>query len=97
MASLYGMTAPASGYVEQDLGAKRVGYFSQLPYLALYGMNAEPSSIQRGVTLNLDVLCATLGPPATVLPAIPALKPGQTNRQRIDKLTAGCGRAATTT
>jgi len=41
--------------------------------------------------LNLDVLCATLGPPATVIPSIPALLPGQTNRQRIDKLTGTCG------
>ena len=47
--------------VEKDLGAKRVGYFSQLPFLTLHGHNAEPDSIQRGVTLNLDVLCATLG------------------------------------
>ena len=64
-----------------------------MPYLTLYGMNAEPNSIKRGVTLNLDVLCATLGPPATVIPAVPALKPGQTNRQRIDELTAGCGQS----
>jgi hypothetical protein len=91
-ASLYGMTAPASGYVEKDFGAKRLGWFSQVPYLALYGMNAEPNSIKRGVTLNLDVLCATLGPPAA-LPSVPALKPGQTNRQRIEELTSGCGQS----
>ena len=36
MAALYGVTAPASGsYAQGDLGAKRVGYFSQLPYLTL--------------------------------------------------------------
>ena len=91
-ASLYGMTGVTST-VEKDLGAKRVGWFSQVPYLTLHGMNAEPNSIKRGVTLNLDVLCATLGPPATVIPAVPALKPGQTNRQRIDELTGGCGQS----
>ena len=92
MASFYGLTAPAAGsYTEADLGAKRVGYFSQIPYLTLNGMNAEPSSILRGVTLNQDVVCATLGPPAPVIPPVPALLPGQTNRQRIDTLTGTCG------
>ena len=92
MAKLYGVTAPpANSYARADLGAKRVGFFSQIPYLALNGMNAEPSSILRGVTLNLDVLCATLGPPAANIPPIPPLMPGQTNRQRIDTLTGTCG------
>jgi hypothetical protein len=43
--------------------------------------------------MNLDLLCAALGPPATELPPIPPLQPGQTNRQRISTLTAGCGGA----
>lgn len=90
-APLYGMSAPASGYVQKDLGSQRVGWFSQIPYLALYGFNGDPDSIHRGVTLNLDVLCATLGPPAATIPPIPPLEPGQTNRQRIDTLTSGCG------
>ena len=92
MAKLYGVSAPASGaYAQSDLGSKRAGYFSQLPYLTLNGLNAEPNSILRGVVLNLSVLCATLGPPATVIPPIPPLMPGQTNRQRIDTLTGTCG------
>jgi hypothetical protein len=92
MAALYGLAAPVSGsYAQADLGSKRVGYFSQLPYLTLNGNDAEPNSILRGVTLNLDVLCATLGPPAAVIPPIPPLQPGQTNRQRIDMLTGSCG------
>jgi hypothetical protein len=91
MAALYGVTPPSSGYAQGDLGAKRVGFFAQLPYLTLNGLNAEPNSILRGKTLNIDVLCATLGPPAIALPEIPALEPGQTNRQRIDKLTGDCG------
>ena len=45
------------------------------------------------MTLNLDVLCATLGPPAAVIPAIPPLEAGQTNRQRIDTLTGTCGQS----
>ena len=90
-ASLYGLSAPASGYVQKDLGPQRVGWFAQVPYLALYGFNGDPDSIHRGVTLNLDLLCATLGPPAANLPPIPPLEPGETNRHRIDTLTSGCG------
>ena len=91
MAKLYGLSAPASGYTQVDLGAKRPGYFSQVPYLTLNGFNGDPNSILRGVTLNLDVVCSKLGPPAAVIPPIPALLPGQTNRQRIDLLTGSCG------
>jgi hypothetical protein len=90
-APLYGQPAPSSGYVERDLGAQRVGYYSQLPFLTLYGFNAEPDSIHRGVSMNLDVLCAELGPPAAMLPPVPPLQPDQTNRQRISTLTSACG------
>jgi len=93
MAKLYGLTAPKSGYMQADLGAKRVGYFTQLPYMTLNGLNAEPNSILRGVTLVRDVVCATLGPPSVVPPEIPALKPGQTNRERIDGITKACGQS----
>jgi hypothetical protein len=90
-AALYGMAAPASGYLERDLGPQRVGYYSQLPFLTLYGFNAEPDSIHRGVSMNLDVLCAKLGPPLANIPPVPPLMAGQTNRQRITTLTSGCG------
>ena len=93
MAKLYHVPAAGDGYVERELGAERAGYFTQLPYLTLHSLNGTPDSIHRGVSLNLDVLCAQLGPPATVLPPIPPLKPNQTNRQRIDTLTSGCGMA----
>jgi hypothetical protein len=93
MGALYGVPSSGSGFNEQDLGPARAGYFSQLPYLTLYGLNEEPDSIRRGVGLALDVLCAPLGPPAAVIPPVPPLQAGQTNRQRIDTLTAGCGGA----
>jgi len=91
MAKLYGLPAGGEGLFEQDLGPERVGFFSQLPYLTLNGLNAESDPIHRGVSINLDVLCAPLGPPETNLPPIPALKAKQTNRQRITTLTSGCG------
>jgi Protein of unknown function (DUF1592)/Protein of unknown function (DUF1588)/Protein of unknown function (DUF1595)/Protein of unknown function (DUF1585)/Protein of unknown function (DUF1587) len=91
MAKLYGLQTTGSGFTEQDLGPDRVGFFSQLPYLTLNGLNADADPIHRGVSINLDVLCAPLGPPAAVIPPIPPLKAGQTNRQRITTLTSGCG------
>jgi hypothetical protein len=91
MASLYGLTAPVSGFAEQELGGNRLGYFLQLPFLVLYAHNDEPDSIHRGVTMSLDVLCSKLGPPAGEIPALPTRVPGQTNRQRVDAHTKGCG------
>lgn len=95
MAKLYGggVTAPASGFVERDLGPGRLGYFLQLPFLVLYSHNDEPDPIHRGVSMSLDVLCAPLGPPAAVIPPLPMAKPGQTNRMRVDEHTKVCGSA----
>lgn len=91
MAPLYGLAPDGSGFVEQELGALRVGYFSQLPYLMLHAYNQEPDAIHRGYDLALDVLCSPLGPPGGAIPPIPPPQPGQTGRQRIEALTAGCG------
>ena len=65
------MAAPASGYVERDLGADRVGYFAQLPYLTLHAFNGEPDPIHRGVSINLDVLCVDPGAPSANHPVDP--------------------------
>jgi len=93
MAELYGFPKPKSGLVEQDLGADRVGFFAQLPFLTLNGLNGDPDPIHRGASINHDVLCAPLGPPAAALPPIPVLEENQTNRERITTLTMGCGGA----
>ena len=93
MAALYegNVAAPSNGFAERDLGGNRVGYFLQLPFLMLHAHNGDPDSIHRGVSMNLDVLCAVLGPPAKEIPPLPPAIPGQTNRQRVDAHTAGCG------
>ena len=91
MAAVYGLDAPPSDMEERDLGPLRAGYFTQLPYLILHAFNEQPDPIHRGVTLNLDFLCADPGKPVANLPPIPALMPGQTNREMITTLTEGCG------
>jgi hypothetical protein len=91
MAAIYELPAPASGVEERDLGPARAGYFAQLPYLALYAFNEQPDPIHRGLTLNLDFLCADPGDPLPNLPPVPAVMPGQTNREMIAMLTEGCG------
>jgi hypothetical protein len=91
MAKLYGFKYTGSELIEQDLGPERVGFFSQLPYLTLNGLNGDPDPIHRGASINLDILCAKLGPPAAQLPPIPPLEENQTNRERITTLTQGCG------
>jgi hypothetical protein len=91
MATLYGLPHQGSGFVEKELGAERAGYFSQMPYLTLNGNNSQPDSIRRGLNLALNVLCSVFGPASGNLPQIPEHHEGQTNRQYIDSLTAGCG------
>jgi hypothetical protein len=90
LAALYGVAAPASGYVERDLGP--TGWLLlAAAYLTLNAINGEPHSILRGVSINLDILCVDPGAPAADIPSVPELKPDQTNRERITALTAGCG------
>jgi len=91
MAKLYGLKHRGSALAEQELGPERVGFFAQLPYLTLHGLNGDPDPIHRGASINFDVLCAKLGPPAAQLPPIPPLEDNQTNRERITTLTEGCG------
>jgi hypothetical protein len=90
-APLYGVEPPASGLEARDLGPSRLGYFTQVPFLALNAMNAEPDSIRRGLAIHVGILCGKLPPALPGIPPIPELEADQTNRERITALTAGCG------
>lgn len=93
MAKLYGVTAPAAGqFAERDLGPNRVGYFSQIPYLALNAINAQPDSIHRGVKIIKNILCIDPGIPNPNVGPVPKPDVGLTNRETITNLTEGCGR-----
>ena len=91
MSALYGL--PESGStVQQVTLSDRSGWYTQAPYLTLWAINNEPDSIHRGVRLNVDSLCLELGPPAIDLPPVPALQANQSNRERYEGLTNGCGK-----
>lgn len=90
MAKLYGYAATGNGYTQVSM-PDRVGFYSQPAFLTLWAINNDPDSIHRGVRINLDTLCADPGAPAANIPPVPALKPDQTNRERYEALTNGCG------
>ncbi|HYP86518.1 MAG TPA: DUF1592 domain-containing protein, partial [Polyangiaceae bacterium] len=96
MAKLYGLELTGTTVQSVSL-ANRAGWYSQAPFLTQWAINNDPDSIHRGVRINLDTLCLQLGPPSTVLPAVPALAPNQSNRQRYEALTNGCGAPCHTT
>ena len=91
MAELYGLQASGTG-VQQVALADRSGWYTQAPFLTQWAINGDPDSIHRGVRINLDTLCNEIPPPPVVLPPVPAVEPGQTNRQRYENLTNGCGK-----
>jgi len=92
MAKLYGVTVTGSG-IQQITMQDRIGYYSQVPFLTLWGINNDPDSIHRGTKINIDTLCAVPGMPGAELPPVPAIAANQTNRERYTTLTAGCGGA----
>jgi len=91
MAALYGAQMNGSG-IQQVTLSDRAGWYTQAPFLTQWAINDAPDSIHRGVRINLDSLCLELGPPSVVLPSVPALEANQTNRQRYEALTNGCGK-----
>jgi hypothetical protein len=89
MAELYDVSPSGPGMQEYDFG-DRPGFYSQVPFLSLWAVNNDPDSVHRGVRINLDTLCADPGLPTDV-PGVPAIMEGQTNRERYEVLTEGCG------
>lgn len=89
LAELYGVQAPRTMTL-MDLGPERAGYFSQVPFLMLYGDNEHADAIHRGVHLNYEVLCAEIPPPPAAI-SLPPATGGQTDRERVAAGTAPCG------
>ena len=94
LAPLYGLAAPAAGLELRDIGPSRAGYFMQVPFLMLRGVGVQPDSIQRGNQVEVTMLCGPdHGPTDVVIPPLPPLMEGQTNRQRVTQIDSTCGGA----
>jgi hypothetical protein len=91
LAPLYGITPAPSELEERDLGPSRPGYFLQVPFLMLHGLNREPSTVHRGLALMSEVLCAGLPAPEGDIPQVPPPSADLTNREFITEVTAPCG------
>jgi len=92
MAALYGVPVNGSG-IQQVALSDRSGWYLQAPFLTQWAINNAPDSIHRGVRINLDTLCFEIPPPAgVVIPPVPPQEATQTNRQRYEGLTNGCGK-----
>jgi hypothetical protein len=71
-----------------DVSAKsRRGFLTQPGFLALFAGEHQPDPIHRGVFINEQILCVSVGVPQPNLPERPAPVSGQTNRQAIDAIT----------
>jgi len=86
-APLYGLSSSADDFETVDLGPERPGLFTRLGFLAYNGTLRDPDSIHRGVEINRVMLCARLQPPPGIIPALPSIKPDQTNRERVSAHT----------
>ncbi len=92
----YGVEVSGPELQEVDLGPERPGLFTRLGFLAYNGTLRDPDSIHRGVEINRTMMCASLSPPPGIIPALPTVEPGQTNRERVNAHTgpgtcgAGC-------
>jgi len=90
LAGNYGVQPTPIQIEERVLEPSRIGYFMQVPFLLLGGRDDGPDTIGRGITLADEVLCQDVPAHPGVLPPLPALAAGQTNRDRIEAVTANC-------
>jgi len=90
LAPFYGLPDAPAALELRDIGPTRAGYFMQVPFLMLGGENDESDLLRRAAALE-RLTCGDLGRPAILLPPLPPLQPGETNRQRVSKMTETCG------
>lgn len=99
LAAFYGVSVSGTELQEVDLGPERPGLFTRLGFLAYNGTLRDPDSIHRGVEINRTMMCSSLSPPPGIIPALPTVEPGQTNRERVNAHTGPgtCGSGCHTT
>ena len=92
LAPIYGVTAPASGFMQLTLGpdAARVGILGQAAVVAGHSQPDYTSPTRRGVFILENFLCQTPEPPPSgVVTTLPVDSPNRTGRQKLAQLTSG--------
>jgi hypothetical protein len=89
VARMYGASSTATSFAKLELDRnQRAGLLTQIGFLAANAEEETPNIIIRGVRIAHDVLCLDLPPPPDAVPALPAIAPNSTNRQRVEQLTS---------
>jgi hypothetical protein len=90
--SVPGLAAAPHTFVRVEMPGPRSGILSHVGWLAMEGKAKDPATIQRGVFVARHALCLPLGgPPAAAVGKDPSQVVAPTNRERVSRLTAGCG------
>jgi hypothetical protein len=89
LAPIYGVTAPATGFMQLTLGpeAGRAGILGQAAVLAAHSQPDHTSPTRRGVFISETFLCQTPPPPPDVFMILPP-DPNMTTRQKIEQATS---------
>lgn len=91
LAPLYGVSAPASGFVQLQLGPEtgRAGILGQAAVLASHAQPDYTSPPRRGVFILQSLLCITTPPPPDgVITTLPPDDPNLTTRRRLERTIA---------
>ena len=90
LAPIYGVAAPASGFMQLTLGpdAGRAGILGQAAVLAGHSQPDHNSPTRRGIFISQNLLCQTPNPPPDGVFTAPILDPYLTARQRLEQTVA---------
>ncbi len=69
-------------HVELDPNHRR-GVFTHVGFLAANATSVDPDPIHRGVFMATNISCLHIAAPPDGVPPLPAIEPGQTNRERV--------------
>lgn len=91
LAPLYGVSAPASGFMQLTLGAEaaRAGILGQAGVIAGHSQPDHNSPTRRGVFISENFLCQMPPPPPDgVVTSLPTDDPNLTTRQKLEQFTS---------
>jgi hypothetical protein len=91
LAPIYGVSVPASGFEQLELGPEtgRAGILGQAALLAGHSQPDRTSPTRRGVFILENFLCqGPPPPPADVNTTVPMVDPNLTTRQKLEQFTA---------